>query len=319
MTGHTGNAVETDGLSKQYGAKWALRSCTLDVPEGSVCALVGPNGAGKSTLLQLLAGLLKPTAGRATVLGAAPCQSPAWLSEIGFLAQDIPLYKRLTAEQLLGMGRHLNERWDDRLARGRLEALGLAMDRPVGRLSGGERAQVALALALGKRPRLLLLDEPVASLDPLARREFLSSLAQATAETELTVVLSSHLVADIERVSDHLVILSRSHVQLSGNVEELLACHSLLVGPRRPESALSGQYELVSAEHTERQTTLLVKHDGRPPEPWWEVSPVGLEDLVLAYMARGAAGEGSLRAPVSPLRHQTGAGPTDLQVLGRKS
>ena len=202
------------GLSKRFGPKWALRSCDLSVPAGRVCALVGPNGAGKTTLLQLASGLLKPTAGRIEVLGSAPRQDPHWLAEVGYLAQDAPLYPRLTAEQLLGMGRHLNLRWDEALARGRLAELGLPLDKPVGQLSGGEKAQVALALALGKRPRLLLLDEPVASLDPLARREFLSSLAEATTETEMTVILSSHLVADIERVCDYLVILSAARASL---------------------------------------------------------------------------------------------------------
>ena len=289
-----GNAVLTDALSKAYGPKWALRSCSVAVPEGRLCALVGPNGAGKSTLLQLAAGLLKPTAGRIEVLGSVPGQYPAWLGQIGYLAQDIPLYRRLSAGELLGMGRHLNPKWDDGVARRRLTDLGLPLDKPVGLLSGGERAQVALALALGKHPRLLLLDEPVASLDPLARREFLASLAAASSESDLTVVLSSHLVADIERICDYLIVLSASQVQLCGDVEGLLGAHRVLSGLRRQTAGLAGKYEIVTEQHTERHSSFLVRADGPVEEPWWDVSEVGLEELVLAYMRRdrdGVAGD----------------------------
>jgi ABC-2 type transport system ATP-binding protein len=286
----SGDAVIAKALSKQYGPKWALRSCSLAVPEGRLCALVGPNGAGKSTLLQLAAALIKPTAGRIEVLGSVPRQDAAWLGQIGYLAQDIPLYRRLSAGELLGMGRHLNPKWDDAVARGRLTDLGLPLDRPVGLLSGGERAQVALALALGKHPRLLLLDEPVASLDPLARREFLASLAAANSESDLTVVLSSHLVADVERICDYLIVLSASQVQLCSDVEGLLAAHRVLSGPRRQTATVTGKYEIVTEQHTERQSTFLVRADRPVDEPWWDVSEVGLEELVLAYMRRGRNG-----------------------------
>jgi ABC-2 type transport system ATP-binding protein len=313
MTSSMADAVVAEELSKRYGSKWALRDCNLHVPRGRVCALVGSNGAGKTTLLQILTGFLKPTSGELRVLGSAPRQDPAWLADIGFLAQDVPLYRHMTAEQLIGMGRHLNPRWDERLARGRLEALGLALDRPVGRLSGGERAQVALALALGKRPRVLLLDEPVASLDPLARRDFLSSLAQGTAETELTVVLSSHLVADIQRVCDYLVVLSASKTQLVGDVEELLASHKVLVGPRRPAESVSGSYEVVTSQHTERQTTMLVRHQGAVEEPWWDVASVGLEELVLAYMSRASEGR---RTELGAVRPHDASGLATSRVMG---
>jgi ABC-2 type transport system ATP-binding protein len=237
----------------------------------------------------LTAGLIKPSGGRVETLGSPPSQSPEWLAGIGYLAQELPLYKRLSAEELLGMGRHLNPGWDDAVARHRLAQLGFPLDKPVGQLSGGERAQVALALALGKRPRLLLLDEPVASLDPLARQDFLAGLAVASAETDLTVVLSSHLVADIERVCDYLVVLSASQVQLSGDVEELLSRHRLLIGPRRDTRPLALKYEIVTEQHTERQSTVLVRSEGTVNEPWWDVSEIRLEELVLAYMRRGAS------------------------------
>jgi ABC-2 type transport system ATP-binding protein len=289
-----------DRLSKRYGQKWALRDCSLTVPDGRLCALVGPNGAGKSTLLQLTAGLIKPSGGRVETLGSRPNQDREWLAQIGYLAQELPLYKRLTADELLGMGRHLNPGWDDAFARRRLTGLGFPLDQPVGQLSGGERAQVALALALGKRPRLLLLDEPVASLDPLARQDFLAGLAMASAETELTVLLSSHLVADIERVCDYLVVLSASHVQLSGDVEQLLSSHRLLTGPRRDTGPLVNKYEVIAEQHTERQTTVLVRSQHGVDEPWWEVSQVRLEELVLAYMRRGASARTVTGAPAEP-------------------
>jgi ABC-2 type transport system ATP-binding protein len=285
----TSSALVTHNLGKRYGSKWALRNCEVNIPSGGVCALVGPNGAGKTTLLQLAAGLLRPTSGSVSVLGSAPAQQPGWLSQIGYLAQETPLYRRLTADQLLGMGRRLNPGWDDRLARGRLEELGLPLHTPVGRLSGGERAQVALALALGKRPRLLLLDEPVASLDPVARMQFLSSLATATTQSGLTVVLSSHLIADIERVCDYLVILSASRVVLAGEVQELLAAHRVLIGANRPMRSNGSQYQVISQRSTARQTTMLVRINQPVHDPWWTICDVSVEELVLAYMTHPAA------------------------------
>ena len=220
-------AIETHELSKRYRRVSALTECTVTVPEGRVCALVGPNGAGKTTLLRMLAGLASPTGGTASVLDGAPRQDPAFLAEIGFLAQEIPLYRRFTAEDHIRIGAHLNPRWDAALARTRLAELRIPLDQRVGTLSGGQRAQVALALTLAKRPRLLLLDEPVAALDPLARRNFLATLTSAVADAagRLTVVLSSHLVTDLERVCDHLILLAGSRVQLCGDIDTLLAEH----------------------------------------------------------------------------------------------
>ncbi len=231
--------IETSGLAKRYGRVTALSDCTVSVPEGRISALVGPNGAGKTTLLRLLAGLAAPTAGEAVVLGGAPRQDPAYLAEIGFLAQDIPLYRRLTARDHIGIGAHLNPRWDGESVRARLGGLKIPLDRPAGTLSGGQRAQVALALTLAKQPRLLLLDEPLAALDPLARRNFLGALAEAAAGGDLTIVLSSHLITDIERVCDHLILLAASRVQLCGDTETLLAGHRILTGPRKDTTAIA--------------------------------------------------------------------------------
>ncbi len=208
------SALVTSGLGKRFGRHWALQECSLSVPAGRVCALIGPNGAGKTTLLRMLAGLSSPSVGTAWVLGRQPEHTPEFLSSVGYLAQEAPLYARLSAEDHIAVGRHVNPRWDSQLIRRRLAALHIPGDQPVRTLSGGQRAQVALALALAKRPRVVLLDEPVAALDPLARREFLASLAEAVAEDDLTVVISSHLVHDLERVCDHLILLAAARTQL---------------------------------------------------------------------------------------------------------
>jgi ABC-2 type transport system ATP-binding protein len=282
-------AIETCALSKRYRRVSALTDCTITVPEGRVSALIGPNGAGKTTLLRILAGLASPTSGTASVLGGTPRQDPAFLAGIGFLAQEIPLYRRMSAEAHIGIGAHLNPRWDGESVRDRLRGLNIPLDAPVGTLSGGQRAQVALALTLAKRPRVLLLDEPVAALDPLARRHFLGTLTDAVAEGGLTVVLSSHLVADIERVCDHLVLLASARVQLCGEIEELLAEHQVLVGPRKDTAAIERDHTVVQTERTARQTTMLVRLNGPLADPAWEAEDVNLEDLVLGYMGADAA------------------------------
>jgi ABC-2 type transport system ATP-binding protein len=280
--------LETRGLGKQYRRRWALSDCTLDIPRGRVAGLVGPNGAGKTTLLHLATGLLRPTAGAVEVLGAPPAASPAQLARVGFVAQDTPTYAGLSVADHLRLGRHLNPGWDAGLARDRIERLGLDPGQRAGKLSGGQRAQLALTLAVAKRPELLILDEPVASLDPLARREFLQGLMEAVAEHELSVVLSSHLVADLERVCDYLIVLVGSRVQLAGEVDQLLATHHRLSGARRDPGTLPAGQRVISASHTDRQTTLIVRTGGPVHDPAWTVSPVDLEDLVLAYMSRTA-------------------------------
>ncbi len=296
-------AIETSGLTKRYRRVTALSDCTISVPEGRISALVGPNGAGKTTLLRLLTGLAAPTAGEAAVLGGTPRQDPAYLAEIGFLAQEIPLYRRLTVQDHMGIGAHLNPRWDAESVRARLGGLKIPLDRPVGTLSGGQRAQVALALTLAKRPRLLLLDEPLAALDPLARRNFLAGLAEAAAmrgDSEegmgrpvggggLTIVLSSHLMADLERVCDHLILLAESRVQLCGDIETLLAEHRILVGPRKDTTAIARTHTIVQEDTTARQTTLLVRLNGPVIDPAWAIEEPSLEDIVLGYMSQDEA------------------------------
>jgi ABC-2 type transport system ATP-binding protein len=297
--------IETRGLTKRYRRVTALSDCTISVPEGRISALVGPNGAGKTTLLRLLTGLAAPTAGDAVVLGGTPRQDPAYLAEIGFLAQEIPLYRRLTAQDHIGIGAHLNPRWDAESVRARLGGLRVPLDRPVGTLSGGQRAQVALALTLAKRPRLLLLDEPLAALDPLARRNFLARLAEAAAMKGgeegggLTIMLSSHLMADLERVCDHLILLAESRVQLCGDIDTLLAEHRVLVGPRKDTTAIARTHVIVQEETTARQTTLLVRLNGPVNDPAWAVEEPNLEEIVLGYMSQDgpdySAGPGAAR------------------------
>ena len=283
-------AIQTRGLAKRYRRVSALSDCTITVPEGTITALIGPNGAGKTTLLRLLAGLAQPTAGEVAVLGDTPRQDPAFLARIGFLAQEIPLYRRYTAEDHIGIGAHLNRDWDGASVRDRLRSLNIPLDRAVGKLSGGQRAQVALALTLAKKPSLLLLDEPVAALDPLARRHFLATLAEAVAGGGLTVLMSSHLVADMERVADHLIMLAASRVQLCGDIDTLLAEHHVLVGPRKAATAIEKARTIVQAEHIGRQTTLLVRGNAPVFDPDWESADVGLEEMVLAYMAQPSTG-----------------------------
>jgi ABC-2 type transport system ATP-binding protein len=280
--------IETEGVGKRYRRQWALTDCTLSIPAGHVVGLVGPNGAGKTTLLNLATGMLAPTAGTIKVLGGWPAAGPAQLARVGYLAQDAPVYAGLSVADHLRLGAHLNPGWDAELARSRIERLGLSLEQKAGTLSGGQRAQLALTLAVAKRPGLLLLDEPLASLDPLARREFLKDLMEAVAEQRLSVVLSSHLISDLERVCDYLIVLVASRVRVAGLVEELLATHHLLSGPRRDPGTLPAGQQVISASHTDRQTTLLVRTSDEVIDPAWTAAEVTLEDLVLAYMNQAA-------------------------------
>ncbi|MEV6523874.1 ABC transporter ATP-binding protein [Longispora sp. NPDC051575] len=282
------SVIEAQGLGMRYGRRWALQDCTLDIPAGHVVGLVGPNGAGKTTFLNLTVGQMAPTAGSIRVLGSRPADTTAQLAKVGFVAQDTPTYAGLTVAEHLRLGARLNPGWDAALAAARIRDLGLDPAQRAGKLSGGQRAQLALTLGIAKRPELLVLDEPVAALDPLARREFLQSLMEAAAEHEFSVVMSSHLVSDLERVCDYLVVLVGSRVQLAGEVDELLATHHLLSGPRRDPGTLPAGVHVVSASHTDRQSTLLVRTGTPIRDPEWTVSQVSMEDLVLAHMSRPA-------------------------------
>lgn len=278
--------LEATELGKRYRHKWALSDCSLTVPEGHVVGIVGPNGSGKSTLLNLAAGLLAPSSGNIDVLGGPPARDATALGRVGFVAQDPPVFSSLSVRDHLRFGAHLNPRWDAALADGRIGDLGLDLGQRAGKLSGGQRAQLALTLAIAKRPDLLLLDEPVASLDPLARREFLQILMETVAEQEVSIVLSSHLVSDIERVCDYLIVLADSRVQVAGEVEDLLSSHHRLIGARHEPADYPANQVVISSSHTDRQSVLIVRSDGPVLGESWTIEPVSLEDLVLVYMAR---------------------------------
>jgi ABC-2 type transport system ATP-binding protein len=292
------NVIETSGLGKRYAGAWALRECSLAIPDGHVTALVGPNGAGKSTLLNLAVGLAEPSAGTVAVLGGQAAGSPAALDGIAFVAQDTPLYKNLSAADMLHLTGNLNRRFDGPYARARLSELGIPLKRKAGRLSGGQQAQLALTLALARRPRLLVLDEPVAMLDPIARHDFMATVLTAAADDGVSVVLSSHVLAELERVADYLILLSGGRVQVAGEVDDLLASHRVLTGPAAEADQYAGRLCVVHVRRGQAQAHLLVRATADDPvHPGWETHPVGLEELVLAYLRE--PGAAALPGPAS--------------------
>jgi ABC-2 type transport system ATP-binding protein len=299
-------ALEAASLGRRYGGKWALRDCSLSLPTARVVALVGPNGAGKTTLLHLGTGLLQPTSGSIRILGEMPGANPDILGRVGFVAQDMPLYRSFTVSEMLLLGEKMNRTWDMNLALDRIESLDIPLTQKIGTLSGGQRSQVSLAMALAKRPELLLLDEPLASLDPLARRDFLSALMESVADDGVSVVLSSHLVTDLERVCDHLVVLRNGRVAVDGEIASLLRSHRLVSGPRHTGS-LNGVGQVIDRTDTDRQTIALVRTDGPVLDPAWEVGNVDLEEIVLGYLGgRDGSAEQPLRA-VKKSRSEVGS------------
>jgi ABC-2 type transport system ATP-binding protein len=283
-------ALRTDRLGRRYGRVWGLRDCTLEVPAGAVAALVGPNGAGKTTLLEMIIGLLEPTEGQVSVFGEASRAGTAEaLARVGYVAQDHPLYRDFTVADMFHLGRAMNPRWDQELAAARVDALDIPLKRKIRRLSGGQQAQVSLTMALAKRPPLLVLDEPVSSLDPIARLEFMRDVMAAAADNALTFLISSHVVSELERFCDWLIVLAGGHVQLAGSADDLLAEHRLLTVPRAtPDAELPGR--VIHRTDSDRHSTVLVRTDpvrlavqGRPG---WQDGPVSFEQLVMAYLQR---------------------------------
>jgi ABC-2 type transport system ATP-binding protein len=284
------NVIDANDLGKRYGSTWALRECTLAVPGGHLTALVGPNGAGKTTLLNLAVGLTDPSSGTISVLGGRRAGSLAALDGIAFVAQDAPLYKNLSAADLLHETRNLNRRFDQGYAERRLAELGIPLRQKAGKMSGGQQAQVALTLALARRPELLVLDEPLANLDPLAREDFMATVMTAAAEDGVSVVLSSHVLAELERVADYLVLVSHGNIQVAGEVEDLLAAHRMLIGPASESARSTQQWNVVHASRTASQVQLLVRYDASNPVPsGWEARSVTLEELTLAYLREPGA------------------------------
>jgi ABC-2 type transport system ATP-binding protein len=284
-------ALQTTDLGRRYRDTWALRHCSGQIAAGQVAGLVGANGAGKSTLLLLVTGLLEPTEGSVRVLQLPPGRrQKEALPRVGFVAQDHPLYSSFRVQELLEFGRRLNGvRFDIHVALQRLQDADIPLNRRIGKLSGGQQAQVALALALAKRPELLILDEPVASLDPLARREFLRVLMDAVAADGMAVLLSSHLVSDLERVCDQLIVLAGGRVQLSGPIEDLMNEHQLLTGPTAGAGPIERAVPVIQARHAGRQSSLLIRGDVQLLDPAWRSEPVALEEIALAYMNNESA------------------------------
>ena len=280
------NVIEANALGKRYASTWALHECTMAIPEGHLSALVGPNGAGKTTLLNLAVGLATPSRGTVAVLGGIRPGSPAALDGIAFVAQDAPLYKNLSAADMLHMTRNLNRYFDNRYAETRLGELGIPLKRKAGKLSGGQQAQLALTLALARRPRLLVLDEPMAMLDPLARHDFMATVMTAMLEDGVSVLLSSHVLAELERVADYLVLLSSGSVQLAGVVDDLLARHHVLTGPAVEADSLPKGLRVVNSWRAQADAHLLIRSNGTtaPVPPGWATHRVSLEQLTLAYL-----------------------------------
>ncbi len=281
-------ALETNQLGRRYMLSWALRHCSLRIPEGAVAGLVGPNGAGKSTLLRMAAGITSPSEGEVSVFGeSADPNSASFLAKVAYLDQVRPLYKRMRVGDLLRWGRQLNATWDDASARRNLHDLDIPLESKVAVLSGGQQAQVALAVCMAKSSRFLLLDEPFASLDPLARQGVAQLLLDSVADKGTTVLLSSHVVSELEPICDYLVILSKSHVQVSASTESLLAMHRILIGP--VSEGLSATLDVISSKTAGRQLTLLVKGNPGALGDGWQVLEPSLEEIVLAYLAKPSA------------------------------
>ncbi|MCX4911019.1 ABC transporter ATP-binding protein [Streptomyces sp. NBC_00878] len=278
-------------MTKKYGrhGKLALSDVNITIPSGRVIGLVGPNGAGKSTLLHLACGLIEPTSGSLTVLGARPAASAAHLARVGFVAQNTPVYSSFTVAEHMKLGARMNPAWDPVLAERRISQVGLNLAQKAGQLSGGQRAQLALTIAAAKRPELLIFDEPAAALDPLARKGFLQNLMEFVRELGASAVLSSHLLGDIEQVCDYLIVLCDSRVQVAGDTRDLLAGHARLVAPRGELDGLAAGVEVISTEHSGKHSSAVVRTDAPLASLPYTVEPVSLEELVLAYMTRAAA------------------------------
>jgi ABC-2 type transport system ATP-binding protein len=279
-------AVEAGDVSKRYGKVWALRECSFQLPANRIIALVGANGAGKSTLMSIISGILPATSGSLLVNGQAVVKGGGG-SRVAILAQDKPLYRDFTVADMLRFGRSTNRVWDQRRALSWLERFDVPLDRRCGKLSGGQKAQVALAVALGSRPTVLLLDEPLANLDPVARTEVTAELLAETADSDMTVMLSTHIVAELSGVGDHLLLLDAGRPVLTGDVEQLLARHLRFTGPRADRPPVPGT--ILQAQHAARQSTFVVQLADAAVAPaivapGWTAQPVSLDELIVTHL-----------------------------------
>jgi ABC-2 type transport system ATP-binding protein len=298
-----GFALEARDVSKQYRTVRALRECSFQLPANRIIALVGANGAGKSTLMSIISGMLPPSSGSLLVNGRLVVKGRNGGSDAGsrvaILAQDKPLYRDFTAADMLRFGRATNHTWDQRRALSWLERFSIPLDRRCAKLSGGQRAQVALAVALGSRPAVLLLDEPLANLDPLARTEVTGELMAEAADSGMTVMLSTHIIAELSGVGDHLLLLDAGRALLTGDVDELLDSHLRLTGPRADRPPGPGQ--ILQAQHTDRQSAFVVRQPAGPVAPaivapGWTARPITLDELILTYLKASATTHRDLEA-----------------------
>ncbi|SEE89594.1 ABC-2 type transport system ATP-binding protein [Streptomyces sp. 2112.3] len=279
-------AIEAEGLGKKYRRGWALRDCSFRLPAGHICALVGPNGAGKSTFLGTATRLVQPTTGTLKLFGV-PVSDPAVLQRVAFLAQDKPLYPRFTVAETLRLGRELNPRWDQALAERIVRSGKVPLSARIGTLSGGQRTRVAFALAFGKRPELLLLDEPMSDLDPLARHELSGLLMAEAAEHGTTVLMSSHMLAEMEVMCDYLLVLAEGRLRMAGQTDELVPAHLLVTGVAGDDGGvpeeLRRQHTVVESRVSGRQFSALVRPHGPLSDSWDSLAP-SLEEVLLAYL-----------------------------------
>ncbi|MFG3398146.1 MULTISPECIES: ABC transporter ATP-binding protein [Streptomyces] len=290
-------ALEARGLGKRYRRGWALRDCSFRIPAGRICGLVGPNGAGKSTLLGLATRQVQPTTGDLRVFGV-PVDDPAVLPQVAFLGQDKPLFKRFTVAETLRMGAELNPGWDAAAAERIVRAGNVPADARIGTLSGGQRTRVAFALAFGKRPDLLLLDEPMSDLDPLARDEMSTLLMAEAVERGTTVVMSSHMLTELEDMCDYLLVVSEGRIRMAGDADALVPAHTLVTGVSRDGSLppeLAG-HVVVESRVQGRQFQAMIR-PGDPLPADWERAEPSLEEVLLAH----------LRSPDAPPLYTQGA------------
>jgi ABC-2 type transport system ATP-binding protein len=299
------NAIETRDLGKRYRDTWALQDCTLAIPAGHIVALVGPNGAGKTTLLHCAVGLCIPTTGTISVLGGTVAGSQDALDQVGFVAQDAPLHKHLTVASMVEVTQNLNERFSGNQAKERLRSLDIPLHRRVGKLSGGQQAQLALTLSLARSPSLLVLDEPLARLDPLARHAFMAVVMSAVAETSISVLFSSHVISELERVADYLILLNGGQLQVAGVIDDILATHRVLTGPADDLDRASQGLSIVETQRAGRHAQMIIRSSARTEPPdGWEVSQASLEELVLAYLREPSASR--LPGPLGLVSHHVG-------------
>jgi ABC-2 type transport system ATP-binding protein len=299
-------ALEATRLGKRYGHKWGLEDCSFQLPNGRIAALVGPNGAGKSTLLRMAAGITRPSAGEVRVFGHSPQeQTVDVLRQVGYLDQERPLYRSFRVEEMLRFGQKLNPSWDASAARGYLNDLEIPIDSRVSKLSVGQQAQVALTMCLAKRPALLLLDEPVAALDPVAREGLMHVLLRSVVDDNSTVLLSSHAIADLVTVCDFVIILSASRVHVADDLDYVLASHRLLVASSEEAPQLPSGVVVISATNSERETKLLVRLEQPVSAPSWRVVEPTLDEIVIAYLREQPP---AISAPTQPLDRRPSEG-----------